>query len=143
MSTPAENHDLDRCLACGTGNPQGFRLRFHPDDTGVTAETVCRAEWVSWRGLIHGGVLSTLMDEAMGWAVAQDGWTGLTGRLSVRLLRPVAPGQRLVVHAWVASYRRHVAKACAELLTPGGIRVAGADALMVLTPDLPEVVRLD
>jgi len=142
VPTPTENHDLDHCLACGTSNPQGLHLFFRPDETGVTAETVCREEWVSWRGLIHGGLLSTMMDEAMGWAVGRDGWTGLTGRLSVRLLRPVAPGQPLVVHAWVVSSRRHVAKTCAELLTPGGLRVAAAEALMVLTKDLPRVAKM-
>lgn len=142
MPTPEENHELVGCFACGTGNASGLHLRFRFQEGGVVAETVRRPEWLSWRGMIHGGILAAAMDEAMGWAVAADGWTGLTGRISARLLRPVAPGQRLRVRGWVLSYRQRVARTAAEMVTPGGTRVAQAEALTMLTRDLPAVPLL-
>lgn len=104
------------------------------------AETVCRPTWISWRGIVHGGLLATMMDEAMGWAVAERGWTGLTARLTVDIRLPVAPGQRLTVRGWVERWRRRIARTAAELRTPGGTVVARARALMLLTQDLPPVV---
>jgi len=139
MPTPRENHDLTGCIACGSANPSGIGLRFRLDEAGrAVADTVCQAGWVSWKGIVHGGVLAMLMDEAAGWAVAGRGWTGLTARLSIRLARPVVPGQRLIVRAWVERLRKRFAQVAAELLTPGGTRVAGAQLLMFVTGDLPE-----
>lgn len=141
--TPAENHDLAGCFACGTDNPNGIRLRFRFEDGRAVAETTCRPGWVSWNGLIHGGILTTMMDEAMGWAVAPDGFTGLTARLSTRLLLPLVPGQPLVVRAWVERWRRRVARTAAELVTPGGTPVATAEALMFVGHELPQARLLD
>lgn len=139
MPTPQENHDLAGCWACGRQNHTGMGLSFRFEDGRAVAETVCQPGWVSWNGIIHGGILAAMMDEATGWAVAAQGWTGLTARLSVRLLQPVVPGQRLVVRGWVERLRRRFAQAAAELVTPGGTRVAAARSLMFVTRDLPEV----
>jgi acyl dehydratase len=78
----------------------------------------------------------------MGWAVAQDGWTGLTGRLRVRFVRPVGPGQALRVRAWVLAYRHRVARAAAEVVSPGGVRVAEAEGLLRLGQVVPPVEAL-
>ncbi|HXX38556.1 MAG TPA: PaaI family thioesterase [bacterium] len=85
------------------------------------------ASWVSWHGIVHGGILAAMMDEAMGWAVAQNGWTGLTARLTVDLYLPVTPGQRLIT------------RTAADLRTPDGTLVARARAHVLLTRDLPHV----
>jgi uncharacterized protein (TIGR00369 family) len=139
MPTPQENHDLAGCIACGYDNGCGLGLRFRFEADYAVAETTCDAAWVSWNGIIHGGVLATLMDEAVGWAVAKGGWTGLTARLSVKLLRPVGPGQRLVVRGRVEHWRRGFVEAHAELTTPDGTRVASARSLVFITRDLPQV----
>jgi acyl-coenzyme A thioesterase PaaI-like protein len=138
MPTPAENHDLTGCFACGTANPEGIGLRFRLlEGGGVAAEVVTSPAWVSWRGLTHGGLLITMMDEAMGWAVAAGGHTGLTGRLEARLHAPVAPGTRLHVRGWVREWKKRLAYAAAEIRDDGGRLLAASEATLAIAETLP------
>ncbi len=137
MPTPAQNHDLAGCFACGTDNPDGIGLRFRAEDGGVAADTVAEAGWVSWRGIIHGGLLITMMDEAMGWAVAAGGHTGLPGRLSARLHVPVVPGTALRVRGWVKEWRRRLAHTAAEIRDADGTLLAECEGTLVVSDTLP------
>jgi hypothetical protein len=58
------------CLVCGRDNPHGLKLDFSVvANTGVViAEFVGQKHHAGFEGLIHGGLISTVMDEAMTWA---------------------------------------------------------------------------
>jgi len=142
MPTPAENHDLAGCFACGSDNPSGMHLRFDTRAPGEV-EAQCRldAAWTGWRGLAHGGLMAIMMDEALGWAVATLGRTALTARLEVRYLVPVRPGADLVVSAHVLRHDRRLAEARAEVRLPEGRKVATCRATMVYADDLPQPVE--
>lgn len=93
------------CLVCGRQNPHGMRLSLHVDEVGaVRAEFVPRPEHIGFEGIIHGGVLATVLDEAMVWAAT---WAGkrfcVAGEMAVRFRRSAAVGQPLMVEARVAS----------------------------------------
>ncbi len=138
MATPSEHHDLSGCFACGSDSERGLRLQFRADGEGVLAETDTDRSWVGWQGIVHGGLIATLMDEAVGWAVAAIGKTGLTARLSVRYLAPIAPFQHLIVRARVLSHDRRGARTAASVELPGGRKVATAEAMMLFVHDLPQ-----
>jgi acyl-coenzyme A thioesterase PaaI-like protein len=138
LPTPAENHDLTGCFACGTENSVGLGLRFRPEGRdGVITEVVTDPAWVSWRGLTHGGLLITMMDEAMGWSVAAGGHTGLTGRLVARLHAPVIPGSRLQIRGWVKEWRKRLAYTAAEIRDGDGRLLAESEATLVISETLP------
>ena len=58
------------CLVCGRDNPHGLRLDLHVDpETGIVRiEFAPRREHIGFEGVVHGGVLATVLDEAMVWA---------------------------------------------------------------------------
>lgn len=68
-----------------------------------------------FQGIIHGGIVSTVLDEAMSKAVAAAAKPAFTCHLEVRLRRPVAPGEPLVVRAWVVKKRKRYVRVEAEL----------------------------
>lgn len=94
------------CIACGEKNPRGLHLHF------VNKQHMNAAEWVpaddlqGFRGVIHGGVIATVLDEAMSKAVVARGWEALTAELTVRLRARIAPGEHLTVVGLVASKRK-------------------------------------
>lgn len=137
MPKPEENHDLTGCFACGTANAEGLGMRFRLEEPGVVADLVAAPSWVSWRGIVHGGLLITMMDEAMGWAVAAGGRTGLTGRLQARLVAPVGPGTPIRIRGWVREWRGRLAYTAAEIRSQAGALLASAEGALVLTDDLP------
>ena len=89
------------CFGCGPAHPSGLRLKFELSGHGaMVAEWVPSLEWQGYRGVIHGGIVSTVLDEAMAKSAAVFSSRGVTAELKVRFRRPVEPGQRLAIRAW-------------------------------------------
>jgi len=123
----------DQCWVCGPGNASGLKVAFEPHgDNGSRAEYVARAEHGGWPGVLHGGMLLALMDEALGWSLYFHGSGGLTARFDARFRQPVPIGSNLVVRAWTVERRGRLVKARAEVRmnTDEGPLVAEADASM-------------
>src|SRR5260370_27765434 len=84
-----------RCFGCGEDNDAGLKMRFTPAEDGSVCEFEVPERFQSWRGMVHGGMVSLMLDEAVGWAAWHAGRPGLTGRLEVRYRRPPSIGQRV------------------------------------------------
>ena len=78
------------CVVCGHQNPHGLQLTFRVDGNGVTAEWVPGKNWESFQGVIHGGVISTVLDEAMSKAIIAQGLEAFTVDLRVRFKQKAA-----------------------------------------------------
>ena len=76
------------CFACGLDNPYGLKLDFRIEGDRFVTETTLVREYQSYTGVAHGGIVSTLLDEAMGGYLVALGEKAVTGRLSVRYRRP-------------------------------------------------------
>jgi hypothetical protein len=52
------------CFICGMENPAGFKLSFHeyPDGT-VRSSLKIKTEYQGWPGIVHGGIIASLLDE--------------------------------------------------------------------------------
>ena len=86
-------------------------------------------------GTLHGGVMATLLDSAMGCAVhttLEDDVLYSSGDLAVRFLRPVQAGERVEAAGWVVHRGRRTATAEGEILGPGGRLVAKASSTCVI-----------
>jgi acyl-coenzyme A thioesterase PaaI-like protein len=121
------------CFACGQENPQGLGLRFHIEAQGVvTAEWVPDSRWEGFRGIIHGGIVSTVLDEAMSKAVASAGTPGLTCQLEVRLRHSVTPAERLRIRAWVTEKRKRRVRVEADIRDTADAEKAHATATFLV-----------
>ena len=115
------------CFACGPDNARGLRLRF---DTRKSGESV--AEWIpekfteGFRGIVHGGIVSTVLDEAMSQAVAAAGLPALTAELRVRLRHHVPSTCLVQVRGWIDSHSRRLIKTEAAITDSDGIELAHA-----------------
>jgi len=115
----------DYCFVCGPDNPVGLHLRFRRDGEGVTSEFVPREEHVGWQGIVHGGILAAVLDDAMGNLFYLQGYQALTARMEVRFRKPVRPGERLRVRAWLAAEDDRTLTVRAELVRDGEVVCAG------------------
>ena len=103
--TPARPNE--RCVVCGSQNPAGLRIRFSTPRAGqVAAFWSTSTDWEGFQGVIHGGIVSTVLDEAMSKAVGSNGCPGFTCELRVRFRRHVAAGECLQVRGWVVEKRK-------------------------------------
>ncbi len=123
------------CYACGAENEHGLRMEFrHEGDRTVCDFAPCDFQQ-GYPGRMHGGVVSTLIDEAMGWAVYHAQKWGTTARLSVRYRRPVDLARPLRIEAWVTNARHRLVELRAEVRDEAGALLAdGEGTYMLLDP---------
>ena len=110
-----------QCVVCGPDNPRGLQLRFdHESDGFVISEWEPTSDWEGFEGVIHGGVISAVLDEAMSQAVVAKRWRAMTCELKVRYRRHVATGEGLRVRGWVVERKRRRLSTEASLTTIEG-----------------------
>ncbi|HOO72160.1 MAG TPA: PaaI family thioesterase [Spirochaetota bacterium] len=88
-----QNHN---CFGCSPHNDKGLRMEFYADDDVVFTQIQVPAHCCGWDNLVHGGVISTIMDEVMSWtAIYRLKSFILTKTMTVDFLRPVLIGKNL------------------------------------------------
>ncbi|MBE0467611.1 MAG: PaaI family thioesterase [Candidatus Desulforudis sp.] len=124
------------CFACSPDNPIGLKLVF--EDDGV----VCRTRFTpglvhqGWNGRIHGGILSTLLDEAMAQLLYRRRETAVTAELTVRFKRSAPVGRELLVEARQAAARGRLVEVKAQARFTDGTVVATAGAKFLKVRDI-------
>ena len=94
-------HDNQGCFVCGKDNPIGLKVEFEVDENAKTirGRFTPRPEHQGYEGILHGGIITTLMDEAMVKLAWKLGYPAVSAELTVRLKAPAAPGDDLIVTA--------------------------------------------
>ena len=124
------------CFVCGQDNLHGLRIQFQRHAGGeITATWIPASVWEGFCGIVHGGVVSTVLDEAMSKAVAGTGTEALTAELRVRFRRHVTAGHEFFVRGWIVSRNKRMIKAEAELTAADGTEHAHAWATFLTLPD--------
>lgn len=123
------------CFACGPENPRGLRLVFRTEaDSSMSAPWRPDATLEGYSGIIHGGMVSTVLDESMAKVVAAGGVRALTAELRVRFRRQTPSGEELRIRGWIESRSRRMIKTEAELLAADGSELAHAWAVFLPIP---------
>ncbi len=127
--------DASSCFVCSPSNPIGLRVRFALDGRRVVGEFVPTDLHVGFAGLVHGGILAAVLDDAVAWLAYYQGEETVTGRLAIRFRQPARPGERLRVEAEEIGRRGRLRQGRAVLRTDDGTVVAEAEATMLPAPD--------
>lgn len=92
------------CVACSAAHPAGLRLRFEVAEEGrVRARFHCAALLQGYRGVLHGGIIASVLDAAMANCLFARGEAAVTAEMTIRFHRPVPTGRPADVSAWVSS----------------------------------------
>lgn len=126
------------CFACGPDHPHGLRLVFTADAEGnQVTQWTASSEWEGFSGMIHGGILATLADEAMAKAVVARRWEAVTGKLHVRYHVPVTLGEQVVIRGWISGQQKRLIFAEATVHTTDGRLCLSANSTFVIIPGAP------
>jgi uncharacterized protein (TIGR00369 family) len=133
------------CFVCGEANALGLRQRFETDGRVVRTRFTPRPEHAGFQGVVHGGILATLLDEIMVWACAvQARRFGFCAEMNLRFLRPTTPGAEVVVEAEMVQDRRgRIFEAKAEVRNAAGEVLASATGkyMPIRDADMAELQR--
>lgn len=130
MTIPIENDRL--CFCCGPDNPHGLRLAIaYPAKGSAEASLVIDPRYAGWKGIAHGGLLSTVLDEVMAHACISSGTKAVTAEMTIRFLKAVPVGTRVRITGSVTSERGRVMNAAGKLTDAEGELAAEATARFV------------
>jgi uncharacterized protein (TIGR00369 family) len=121
----------DSCFACGPHNSIGLKLRIEGDSKRVSARFLPRKEHEGWAGIVHGGIIATLLDEVLAWICKKNGLGALTARLSIRFRNPANIGEEISAHAEITEIKGRAIKGTARVQSCDGKIVAEAEALLL------------
>ncbi|WP_290657118.1 PaaI family thioesterase [Anaerovibrio sp.] len=141
MSTEEEikkMEDTGNCFACGQNNPIGLKLQFNIISNQFIAKTVVDRNYQSYGGVVHGGILTTMLDEAMGGYLFKTGEPAFTGKLEVRFRKPTPTDVPITVRGWVVSRKRNVVEMKSEIVLEDGTVSAEGSAKMVVMKTIGE-----
>jgi len=128
------------CFVCGIENPIGLKLKFYTDDKGrCITRFRPRQEHQGYPGHLHGGLISTLLDETMGRVLTGQNVWAMTGQLEVRFRKPVPLDQELTIVGELIHSRSRVYEAHGEIRLPDGTVLVEGSGLYIRIPD--EVVE--
>jgi acyl-coenzyme A thioesterase PaaI-like protein len=133
----AKQPNSSYCYACGLQNPRGLALNFYETDDGeAICEVVPDDGYQGYPGIVHGGVIMTILDEILGRAAMVRNHNNfmVTARMSIRIRQPVPVGERLTVRGRVDRERGAFAFASAEVYLSDGTVVVDADATLAKNP---------
>ncbi|OPX89727.1 MAG: Thioesterase superfamily protein [Pelotomaculum sp. PtaB.Bin117] len=116
------------CFACSARNPIGLKLKFEQDGDICRTYFIARTEHQGWNGVLHGGLVATLLDEVMAqWLWVRDIAT-MTAEITTRYSKAVPVGERLTLEANLLSDRRRLVEMTGRLILPDGTVAARAKA---------------
>lgn len=115
------------CFVCGQDNPAGLKILFQRQVNGdMTAVWTPGPAWEGFRGIVHGGLVSTVLDETMSKAVAATGSEALTAELRIRFRLPVNSGAPFLVRGWIVKRSKRLIETEATLTASDGTEHAHA-----------------
>ncbi len=111
------NTHHSQCIVCGDANGHGLHLEFSLcDDGSVEATFPCDLSYQGYDGILHGGIISCLLDGAMTNCLFSQGITATTGELVMRFHHPVVAGVPATINARVSKSRSPLHLLEAELI---------------------------
>lgn len=133
--------EANYCFACGSDNPIGLHLQFAYGEGMAEAGFLPQRVHQGYEGLMHGGLVATLLDEAMAHAVIATAGLAVTGEVRVRLRGHGVPiGRPLHVQGRVTGSRGRLVLAEADLRDEDGVLLAhGEGKFMRVAPSSPHL----
>ncbi|MHC1784784.1 MAG: PaaI family thioesterase [Anaerolineaceae bacterium] len=129
------------CFVCGVENLYGLKMKFYEDeDDGIYSEMVIPERFQGYPGVVHGGIIASMLDEVSGRAfmTGDDHQFFVTAELKIRYRKPVPIGQILILKGRKGpdgGRKGRIAFGIGEIWNTTGALLASADILLVEAPE--------
>ena len=111
------------CVVCASGNPTGLKLEFTLTADGAVEGVFAASPGLQgYDGLVHGGVIASMLDGAMTNCLFAYGKEALTAELIVRYHKPVLVSEKIVLRAWIEQSSSHLFCMRSELSQNGCVK---------------------
>lgn len=136
------NYWPGRCFGCSRTNARGLRLRFWLSEKSCFTRCTVPDDLCGWDGLVHGGIISALLDEVAAWTtIAHLARIGITREVSIRYLKPVQTNTELLVEGRIISHDEKSAVLRSTIHSAGGRLLAESESKWMF-PKLSSIAKI-
>lgn len=137
MTSITENNDVNQwCFACGRANPIGLKLEFKEENETYMTTFTAGPEHQGYDGIVHGGIVSTLLDEITARYIYSKGYNAVTARLEVRYRQPTPIGVPLTVTGRITNHRGKLYELAGIIKLPDGTVTAEAKTTVAIIDEV-------
>jgi uncharacterized protein (TIGR00369 family) len=116
-----------QCFICGDKNPFGLNVEFYQKEGRVVGEYTVQDHFQGYKNILHGGILSALLDEVMIKSILAQDILTLTCEIKVRFKKPVKTGERLFLEGKLTENKGKIFLAEGKITNESGEVVANAE----------------
>jgi acyl-coenzyme A thioesterase PaaI-like protein len=120
----------DNCIGCGPNNPIGLKLEFITQNGKAKTESILDKNYEGYKNIIHGGIISLILDETSAKAVNSLGIVGVTGRIKVTFVKPLLVGKKFTCGAEVENIRGKLINTSSEIYSENELKARGEAIFM-------------
>ena len=120
------------CFGCGQDNPIGLRLTYASEGDAVVTRFVPQEDHQGWPGIVHGGIIATLLYEVLENFSYQQGVIAMMKQMDTKLRRPGKTGVEIVARSWLAGRSEKEMQVSATLTSDDGTLIAEGSAELVI-----------
>lgn len=103
------------CFICGKNNPFGLQLEFSFHDGKIISNFVLQKSHQGYKDIIHGGIISSILDEAMVKAALLQNIPAVTAEITVRFRNPLMINEHALVEAFIEKDKKKIIETCSEI----------------------------
>ncbi len=93
------------CFGCSPSNPAGLKMEFYTNEESIHSWVKIPEHLCGWNNLVHGGVISTMLDEVMGWAAIHLlKLIVLTKTMTIDFIQPISINDELKVESRITKF---------------------------------------
>ncbi len=124
----------DGCFVCGSKNPIGLQVQFSVDSVNnrANASITIGSNFQGWQGVVHGGIIATLLDETAIYACRALSSRAVTAGMSVKYKHPVRVDCPLTLQSEVVSVKRRIVVVNSRLIFESTIMAEAEVKVMLL-----------
>jgi uncharacterized protein (TIGR00369 family) len=114
------------CFVCGDKNKRGLNIRFYFYQGKAKAEYTPTKEFEGYKDILHGGIISSLLDEVMIQAIIVQGLLTFTTQIEVKFKKPARIGEKLFLEGEIIEDKGKIIVTKGEISKEDGTTVAVA-----------------
>jgi len=107
--------DDNHCFVCGEENQFGLHLKFSIHEGKVLSEFVPQKVHQGYKDIVHGGIISTIIDEAMVKAAIMQGIPAVTAEITVRFKKTLRVGEKVLIEATIINMNKKIIETSAQV----------------------------
>jgi uncharacterized protein (TIGR00369 family) len=123
--------DDNYCFVCGEQNPYGLHLTFSLHERSAVTEFIPQKIHQGYKDIVHGGIISTLLDETMVKAALLQGIPAITAEITVRFRKPLIVGEKVIIEASIIKMNKKIIETSASMRKTDNTLVAEGHAKLL------------